>query len=263
MSCSPHESGGVIKHWDANTGDCLHTITETDNMTYCLDFNKRGTTFAAAGSDRKIRVYDEFAKVCYKTKEGSSTDNIDTSDYVRGHSQNIYCLKFHNVQNDIMLSAGWDNCVYVWDLRASDSPVKTIYGPHIIGDALDFGMHGREILTGSHRPDDSLQCCDFATGKLVTTIPWRSPGEPLIGEQLLTLAACFGSRSSQQGEATIGCCGSGYNVVKIISREDSECIAMWESIFPLFSMDFSHDNSLVVVGDADGNLTALDYGKFR
>lgn len=44
------------------------------------------------------------------------------------------------------MEGGWDNTVQVWDIRVGYA-VRSIYGPHICGDALD--MDGNTIVTGS------------------------------------------------------------------------------------------------------------------
>jgi hypothetical protein len=60
----------------------------------------------------------------------------------------------------------------VWDVRAGTS-VRSIYGPHICGDALDVNAQGH-ILTGSWRPEKALQLWDLGTGKLLRDLPWTS-----------------------------------------------------------------------------------------
>ena len=45
----------------------------------------------------------------------------------------------------LLLSAGWDNTVQLWDLR-TETTICSLYGPHICGDALD--LLGDRLLTG-------------------------------------------------------------------------------------------------------------------
>jgi len=54
---------GVLKHWHATSGKCLHTVLEDpENHIYTMDFSRDGTLLAVAGRDLKIRVYDETTK---------------------------------------------------------------------------------------------------------------------------------------------------------------------------------------------------------
>ena len=56
---------------------------------------------------------------------------------------------------------GWDNTVQIWDIREG-SAVRSLYGPHICGDALD--IVGDEILTGSWRAETQLEVWSLSTG---------------------------------------------------------------------------------------------------
>ena len=56
----------------------------------------------------------------------------------------------------MLLSGGWDNTVQVWDTRIGAS-VRSLFGAHLCGDALQVSPDGRLALTGSWRPDDALQ----------------------------------------------------------------------------------------------------------
>ena len=44
----------------------------------------------------------------------------------------------------------------VWDTRVGAS-VRSLFGAHLCGDALQVSPDGRLALTGSWRPDDALQ----------------------------------------------------------------------------------------------------------
>jgi len=55
-----------------------------------------------------------------------------------GHSNRIFCVKYHPKDSNMLVSGGWDNTVMLYDVR-SGGPVQWAYGPHICGgDAIDF-----------------------------------------------------------------------------------------------------------------------------
>lgn len=56
-----------------------------------------------------------------------------------------------------------------------DTPVKSIFGPHITGDAID--LFGHEILSGSWRPDRPLQLWDLRSTELIKDYAWTNYGE--------------------------------------------------------------------------------------
>ncbi|RKO83709.1 hypothetical protein BDK51DRAFT_25550, partial [Blyttiomyces helicus] len=88
-----------------------------------------------------------------------------------GHSNRVFAAKFHPKDSNFLISGGWDSTVQLWDIRARCS-VRSLYGPHICGDALDFDAAGEKILTGAYMKEDPLQLWSWSTGNLIETIPW-------------------------------------------------------------------------------------------
>ncbi|RHY34961.1 hypothetical protein DYB32_000530 [Aphanomyces invadans] len=91
-----------------------------------------------------------------------------------GHSNRVFSVKFHPLDENTIISGGWDNTIQIWDTRVGHS-VRGIYGPHIAGaahvqitnlpdgldltgDAIDINAKN-EILTGSWRPENPLEVC--------------------------------------------------------------------------------------------------------
>ncbi len=76
-----------------------------------------------------------------------------------GHSKRIYCVKFDKTQDNIVYSGGWDDAVYVSDIRSGGSAVSIIPGPHVCGDAID--VVGNLLLAGSYRNQRNLLLFDI------------------------------------------------------------------------------------------------------
>jgi len=62
------------------------------------------------------------------------------------------------VDDSILLSAGWDKTILIWDIRTKKS-VDFIFGPEICGDSLDY--YDNKILTGSFRDNKQIQLFDL------------------------------------------------------------------------------------------------------
>lgn len=75
-----------------------------------VDYNIDGTQFAAGGNDTVVRVYDEQTRGIVTALEGGGSGEP-------GHSNRIFCVKFDADDPNILISAGWDNNVKVWDIR--------------------------------------------------------------------------------------------------------------------------------------------------
>ena len=97
------------------------------------------SSFATGGRDAIIRIYDESTKQCtleLKRDMSACTYFQNKSEFCpSSHSNQINCLRFHPDNSSVLLSGGWDNVIYVWDVRASKQKAQRgIIGPHICGN---------------------------------------------------------------------------------------------------------------------------------
>ncbi|XP_065071468.1 uncharacterized protein LOC135696115 [Rhopilema esculentum] len=205
---------GSISVWDTEKLVHNESIDEPGNQIGAMDFSNDGTYFATAGKDKSVRLYDSETLQLKKNYFGvdvleMESDEISSSE--SGHSRKILALKFHPDDRDVILTAGWDHTVKIWDIR-TDGVVRTVRGPFVCGDGLD--VLGDEILTGSWVAHHSLQVWDYASGKMIDELPF--PVSDHQGE-FLYCARFWNSKTVVAG-------GSGSNDVKIISRETKTVI---------------------------------------
>ena len=132
-------AAGAVQHWHMTSGKCLHSLEDEGNQVYSLDYNEEGSQFVTAGKDTSVRVYDEATKTPLVCMKGGMTFSVLATP---GHSNRIFSCKFVPGEENLIISGGWDNTVQVWDVRAGHA-VRSFYGPHICGDALD--MVGNEV----------------------------------------------------------------------------------------------------------------------
>ena len=83
-----------------------------------------------------------------------------------GHNNRIYCVKF--IDDNLLLSGGWDPYVLIWDRRKARS-LGYFYGPYIGGDSIDY--KNGQVLIGSYKKEKNLQLFDLGTRKLIRNIP--------------------------------------------------------------------------------------------
>lgn len=244
-------AAGAVQHWHMTSGKCLHSIDDTENQVYAVDYNQEGTKFVTAGKDTAIRIYDEATKTLLTTMQGGMGYSNRASP---GHSNRIFSCKVMPDDENIIVSGGWDNTVQIWDIRAGHS-VRSIYGPHICGDALD--VYGNTILTGSWRPDNQLETWDYTSGEKKTSIPWSVSNS---GPSCLLYAAQF----SKEGQGMfVGAGGSGANEAKIFDTTKGNAVVgtVTGMTRGIFALDFSPEFQKVAIAGGDSSIRILDIVK--
>ncbi|KAF6029641.1 hypothetical protein EB796_012050 [Bugula neritina] len=234
---------GMIYALNVKSHTCTAVVSERKNEINCLDFSADGSTFATAGKDLAVRIYD--TKTCKEIKcyEGYSNATPAEDTEVQGHGMRVFALKHSPDNSHILLSGGWDNHIKVWDIRTSDGVKRTIAGPHICGDALD--LKGLRILTGSWVGENSLQLWDYTSGNLIKNIPFPSGHD---GEYLYAAQFCEND--------TVVAGGSGTKSIKAINSTTCEVLGEIELNGKCVNtLDTTRGGQLVAVGGMINSVT--------
>eukprot|EP00357_Protocruzia_adherens_P028148 CAMPEP_0114986746 /NCGR_PEP_ID=MMETSP0216-20121206/8599_1 /TAXON_ID=223996 /ORGANISM="Protocruzia adherens, Strain Boccale" /LENGTH=355 /DNA_ID=CAMNT_0002349219 /DNA_START=37 /DNA_END=1104 /DNA_ORIENTATION=+ len=236
-------SDGSLCHWHATSGKCLHTIHEETNQIYCVDYARDGQSFATAGKDRTVRVYDEATK---QVKAEMTRGNANNP----GHSNRIFSVKFHPQDSNVVFSGGWDDTIQIFDVR-EEGPVRSFFGPHMCGDSMD--IFEDTVLCGSWRPKDQLELFDFGSGQKIQSIEWTS-GSIYSNSECYIYSAQF----HPSGEL-LAAGGSGTNEVKIFDRETQRAICTISDLpRACLSLNFSKGGSMLAIGSGDGCLRCMN-----
>ncbi|KAJ3158825.1 hypothetical protein HDU86_002512 [Geranomyces michiganensis] len=248
-ACELHASGDII-HWHTTSNQEISRINEGENQPYTVSYNPSGTQFATGGSDCAVRIYDGAGmRPIVTMKNGTGGLAAETA----GHSNRIFAVKFHPTDSNCLISAGWDNTVQIWDSRIARS-VRSFYGPHICGDALDFlpGTDGM-LVCGSYRKYDALQIWSLAEGALVETIPWTHPDNADPQMSLLYSVA-----ASTGGKYIVAAGGSSAQC-KVFSTTLKRPVGMVTNLpGTVYSAAMSHDEKMVAFGGSDLGVWTYD-----
>jgi WD40 repeat protein len=204
---------------------------------YTCDFSKDGKTFATAGKDATIRVYDAEQNKCITSL---SKDTPTTS---RSHTMRVYSVVYHDKDMNCVFSGSWDNTVLMWDLRAGDASM-IFPGPNICGDSID--VMNNTLLTGSWRHNKPLELWDIRTGNVIRHAEWGT-------DEFCNIYSAKFCHSN--GDIVAG--GSESSVIKVFTNDLKVISRVGVFKESVNSVAFSHNGETVVGADHTGSLQAF------
>ena len=148
---------GFIIQLHSKSGKILQKIEEPNNPLMCVDYSYDGLLFATGGNDKVVRLYDDNTKTLISKLEKHRYDLPE-------HYNRIFYVKFSKKDPNLLLSAGWDNTILLYDIRAREVQ-NYLYGPHVCGDGLD--LKDDLLLTVSWEKEDQIQLFDLRTNKKI------------------------------------------------------------------------------------------------
>jgi len=75
-----------------------------------VTYSQKGEFFVVAGNPFCPQLFDEET---FKKVADLSGDNTGKSE----HQNRVFSLKFNPYNPNMLVSGGWDNCVYIYDVR--------------------------------------------------------------------------------------------------------------------------------------------------
>ena len=165
-------SGNTVGHlrmYHATSGKLLWQVEEAGNQVYAIDYRPDGRRFATGGKDCHVRVYDDQSHA-----EVARFQAGDGMAYL-GHTNNVYSVRWHPADHNVLFSSGWDKTVKMWDCRQKN-PVRSVFGVYVCGDAMDVTDDGH-VLAGSWRSQDNVQLWDLRREALLKAYTFETGPE--------------------------------------------------------------------------------------
>ena len=189
-------------------------------------------------------MYDEHKKSVYEVLK-AGYDNPQ-------HNNRVLAVKFSKDDPNLLLSAGWDNCIIRWDLRTKRS-TGYIFGPQVYGEALD--IQGDYILAGSSRENKQIQIFDVRTTKTVSSYDWDQ--NPEINKRAYVYSAQFGKCN----KSLVGTAATGVNQIKIFNHQDNFSLLQKvnKGEKAVYCLDFFHQSNNYVYCGNKGALGIVSY----
>jgi WD40 repeat protein len=143
---------GMVRLWDAETGQGLRTLTGHTGVAWSVAFSPDGRRLAAAGWDRTVRLWDA------ETGQGLRT--------LRGHTGIIESMAF-SPDGRRLAAAGEDRMVRVWD-TGTGQEILTLEGHTKPIENVAFSPDGKRLASGAE--DRTVRLWDADTGREVSVL---------------------------------------------------------------------------------------------
>ena len=227
-------SDGWIRYWDTLSGKCLDSFQNEAELPdlYAFEFNKTAKYFACGGKEGLVKIYDEAThKLASVLRTGG--------EHIPGHTNRVFSIKWTDDPN-VLISAGWDNLLIIWDLR-NEIPISSLYGPHICGDSID--VQGDTIVTGSYRSTNALQFWSIKEQKIIQEVDWE------LGSSYLYTAKF----NKIYGDYVLAG-GATKNEAKLFDKNNNfkPMISIASLSKPVTDCDFCHMKETIAVASTDG-----------
>ncbi|KAJ1044791.1 hypothetical protein NDA10_004358 [Ustilago hordei] len=217
----------TLRLWDLNTGTTTRRFVGHTADVLSVSFSADNRQIVSGSRDRTIKLWNTL---------GECKFNI-TDD---GHSEWVSCVRFSpNPQNPVIVSAGWDKVVKVWDL--SNCTLKTNH----------YG-HTGYINTVTVSPDGSL-CA--SGGKDGVTMLW----ELSDGKHLYSLEAGDTVNALVFSPNRYWLCAATASCIKIFDLESKSIVDELKPEFSGVGKNSADPECLSLAWSADGQTLFAGY----
>lgn len=228
----------MITQYKISNSTVESSLPEDNNEIFALDYQSKGDLFATAGKDAKIRLYDDSTK-----KQVASL--VPKQWISPGHTNRIFSVKFINDDTNTLISGGWDNSVYLWDIRLKKS-IDSIYGVCLMGDSLDY--KAGQILIGNQKNKEQIQLYDYKSRKLIQIIDWEKSFK-MDGINVYTAQFC-----KKDSDYIVAGASGGFNQMKIFSKNANYDPIFCANYLPkgCYTSDFGNLTNNLAFGGGEG-----------
>lgn len=146
---------GTLRLWDLQTGDTTRRFVGHDKDVLSVAFSADNRQIVSGSRDKSIKLWNTLGQCKY---------TIDQD----GHTEWVSCVRFSpNVQNPVIVSAGWDKVVRVWGLATCKLRAKLVGHQGYI-NAVTVSPDGSLCASGGKDCDAMLW--DLNEGRHLSTL---------------------------------------------------------------------------------------------
>ena len=206
-----------IQIWDAETGECKHTLKGHSKRVLSVGFSPDGKRIVSGSYDNSIRIWDAETGECKHT--------------LKGHSGSVLSVGY-SPDGKRIVSGSDDKSIRIWDAETGEC--KLTLQTDSAGISCSFSPDGKRIVSGSF--DADIHIWDAETGECKHT---------LEGHSDWVISVCY----SPDGKRIVSASGSDDGSIRIWDAETGECKHMlYGHSGDIASVGFSPDGKLIVSG---------------
>ncbi|MEM9859024.1 MAG: WD40 repeat domain-containing protein [Bacteroidota bacterium] len=147
------DASGLLTKISVNKLSIIKAIQKSDASLRTIAINERTNELAAGYSDNKIRIFDKSSLILKHVLEA--------------HTNSVFTLKY-NPDENLLVSAGRDAHIRVWDVEAGYLNIQDIAAHMYAINNIDYSPDGKHFVTCSM--DKSIKVWDSRTFKLCKVI---------------------------------------------------------------------------------------------
>jgi WD40 repeat protein len=260
---------GVLKIWDARSGECLQTLSGHGSSVQSVAYACDGNRVVSGSDDATLKVWDARSGECLQT--------------LSGHSREVSSVAY--APDCSRVASGSDDCTLkIWDAHSGEC-LQTLFGKNNSGvRSVAYAPDGCRVAAGSH--DGTLKIWDALSGECLQTMHGHSRtlrslayapdsnrvasgGDDLMltiwdarsGECLQTLSghSSWVLSVAYAPDGTRVASGSADLTLKIWDARSGECLQTLSGhSSPVRSVAYTPDGGRIVSGSDDGTLKIWD-----
>jgi guanine nucleotide-binding protein subunit beta-2-like 1 protein len=218
---------GTLRLWELNYGTTTRRFVGHTKDVLSVAFSADNRQIVSGSRDKTIKLWNTLGECKYTIDE-------------QGHTEWVSCVRFSpNIQNPIIVSAGWDKLVKVWNL--TNCKLRT----NLVG-------HTGYVNTVTVSPDGSL-CA--SGGKDGTARLW----DLNEGKHLYSLDAGDIIHSLVFSPTRYWLCAATQNGIKIWDLESKTVVADLNKNYPEFQAKTTNPACISLAWSADGTTLFAGY----
>ncbi len=146
----------TLKLWDAQSGQCIHTLKGHDDWVKSVAFDHNSKRIASASFDQTIKIWNAVSAQCILT--------------LKGHEGLVLSVAFNHNSKRIA-SASFDKTIKIWN-AVSGQCIHTLKGHNNTINSVAFDHNSKRIASASY--DKTIKIWNAESGQCILTLKGHS-----------------------------------------------------------------------------------------